>query len=240
MGRSDLRESPVRPLRGRHVALICCLLGLTAGATLGWSTATAAATACTRPDLHFNVGAATNTGVHRGVKATNPGMAIYDHDIACVKVSSLFLFNSNTSQVEIGGYEDPHQLAVCTYPAGSGPALVRVIYFNNLHQCIAPYMIDPWRSTTFTIHNDNLDNTFAFDFDGSAAGTLTGDFSYGSAITNGERWGLQDSPHADFDGLRFQNSTGFHDWTNTGGFSDSDPNYKNQIHSDTHVEVVPG
>lgn len=59
-------------------------------------------------------------------------------------------------------------------------------------------------------------------------------------ITNGERHSIGDIGYAHFTGLRFENGSGWHPWTNTQNFFNSDPDYRNFINSDTDVEVKLG
>ena len=62
-------------------------------------------------------------------------------------------------------------------------------------------------------------------------------FTIGRPITNGERDGNADRAYSDFNGLQFQDGSGWHDWVNTDPYADTDPDWNNFIQTCTHVLV---
>lgn len=223
------------------IALGACV-GFAASVRVGTSEATPA---CTTLPFHGNVVFKEDNGTHRGERVANPGMTIFNGSVECIRLSTIDVYSDDRNQIEIGWFEDPHQLLQCSnFPAGgTSPHLFTVPTKFGTQYC-------PSNPTTLTnttmdvaIRDDNLDGIWSFLHNGSGTGwtgpTLT--FSVGQILTNGERWGTQDAAIADFNGLQYrtQNLT-WASWTNAVAWCDSDPDYNNVKDSNTHVEVNGG
>jgi hypothetical protein len=91
----------------------------------------------------------------------------------------------------------------------------------------------------FNVHDDGADGNWKFVMDGTVFKSESFPMTIGVVTTNGERHG-DDIANSDFNGLKWENGTGWQSWSGTGtyGLADNDPNFKNDIVSDTHVKVV--
>ncbi len=217
--------------------------GVAVGATLGglaaaWGEARAAA--CSVDPLNTVVRLEPNG---RGLKVSAPGMGVFDGDVDCSRVSSLWVENSTGSRhVEIGWYEDPVDYYLCLPTTGTSPRIIALSYEGpNDYDCWGNPRTLSVGTDAFGVHDRDQDGVWRFVHEGALVWTSPdmGSFVTGLLYDNGERGNLENTAHADFDGLKRMGSGGrwvAPDSAYEVGYSD-DPGSKPCIYSATHTAV---
>jgi hypothetical protein len=183
-----------------------------------------------------------------GVKVANPGMAVFDGDPTCGRVSSIFVSNSTgTRFVEIGWYEDPHGTYNCLTPTGTGakPRVLAFSYDNGTADCKKNSAeLNDGAQVDFTISDANTDGVWNFSKDGSSIWTSADmtPFSSGIVINNGERQAYGYTPRAEFDGLKRMDPAdgSWGNWHGTAWWASESDDFGTDFcwDSNTHTRVV--
>jgi hypothetical protein len=226
-------------------ALLPFISGLLIGALVGATNpASSFATPCS--GVPYNTAARSNDGSleHRGDKADNDGIWVpaTGTSVSCIRVSSLIItHNGFADQVEVGWF-DASGRPECGYTGNGGPRQLWFARVNGTPYCATqtPDLINAQNQFhVFNVHDDGADGNWKFVMDGTVFKSESFPMTIGVVTTNGERHG-DDIANSDFNGLKWENGTGWQSWSGTGtyGLADNDPNFKNDIVSDTHVKVV--
>lgn len=189
-----------------------------------------------------------NMSTHRGNRpyTANGGMWIESVNASCVRVSSVFIISNDQSDWNEVGWFDAEGSPSCSY-TGSGPRLLWTAVDNTVYYCATqtPPALTKGQYDNFGVRDTNADGSWEYTHSGSVFKPFTNPhFTTGFPTTNGERHSTSDQAYAEFRGLQFQNSSGWHDWINptafsgVGGNTNNDPAWCNQFDSDTHIEVV--
>ena len=143
----------------------------------------------------------------RGNRAQNPGMHIYNDNVDCGRVSSLFVKNSTeTKLVEVGWFEDPSDSNwdyTCLGTTSGQPKLFAFVDTGTGYACDTGGQLSTG-DDAFTVKDQNQDGKWTFGHSGSDFYTSPdlGSFNSGLLRTNGERTGGGNEPaHSEFAGL---------------------------------------
>lgn len=168
-------------------------------------------------------------------------MLVVDTPIGCARASSIAVVNNDQSRfVELGWYEENQNVTPCPDTNGD-PRVLRAKGFDGEFVC-DPTTVYLSGSTwhDFKVQDGNQDGIWLYFRNGNQIGTYNlWPFVTGDPRANSERKrDHDDSAWADFEGLqRMVNSVDYVHWDGTTGIKDSDPDYRNCIRSDLHVEV---
>ncbi len=151
-------------------------------------------------------------------------------------------------QVEVGWFDAP-VLAICNYQStASGPYLLWALTDGKTFECWKdqnPPSVTASTSSTevydgYRVDDPSDNGQWNYYHNGTQFNSEPFPaFDYGMTITNGERHDqLTDLGHADFNGMQYENSGGWHDWTDPITVAENDSEYCNVFYSDkTHVSV---
>jgi hypothetical protein len=251
-GRRVRSVDAIGPVAMKHRwALLVLAAGLVSGGVIGILDADPSfATACT--GTAYNSATRSNDGSleHRGDKADNNGIWVpaTGTSVSCARISSLIIaHNGLADQVEVGWF-DASGLYVngqhpCSYAGSGGPRQLWFAVVNGDPYCATqtPNAISAQNQFhVFNVHDDAANGDWKFVMDGTLFKEESFPMTIGAVTTNGERHG-DDIANSEFKGLKWENSVGWYAWSGTGvfGLGDNDPDFKNDILSDTHVKVVP-
>jgi len=180
----------------------------------------------------------------RGNRVFGPGMRIYNDNVVCGRVSSLFVKNATeTKFVEVGWYEDPIDTNFdyqCLGTTSGPPELFAFVDTGTGYACSLGETLSGVDS--FSVRDQNQDGVWTFGHEGDDFYTSPdlGSFNSGLLRTNGERAGNGNEPaRSEFDGLDRLDSSGWSPWQGTFEASTSDdPDFHDCIDSDHHVRVI--
>jgi hypothetical protein len=182
----------------------------------------------------------------RGNRVQNPGMHIYNDNVDCGRVSSLFVKNATeTKFVEVGWFEDPSESNfdyTCLNNTSGQPKLFAYVDTGSGHACNTAGELSTG-DDAFTEQDQNQDGIWKFGHAGSDFYTSPnlGSFNSGLLRTNGERAGGGNEPaRSEFNGLdREDQFNNWPSWQNTFEASTSDdPGFHDCIDNDHHVRVI--
>jgi len=178
-----------------------------------------------------------------GVQVSSPGMAIYNGDVSCGRVSSLFVRNSDwTRWVEVGWIENAGSHYACVPDTNGPPKILAYAKFDGMTGCKNPASDLSEGTDGFKVHDDNQNGVWRYFHSGNEVWTSfdMSPFNSGLVEDNGERLNFSNTAHSDFDGLTRMNSSGsFTDWNSTDlhdGDSDDSGSHGCK-YSDTHTAV---
>lgn len=107
----------------------------------------------------------------RGNRAINPGMQIYNDDVACARVSSLFVTTADGSRwVEVGWFEDPaggDWDFYCLGTTSGSPRLFAYTYYDGLRDCYTGSSLTAGPADTFTVRDPDQNGVWTFGHGGS-------------------------------------------------------------------------
>jgi hypothetical protein len=168
-------------------------------------------------------------------------MAIYDGNVTCGRVSSIFVYNSAaTRYVEVGWYENPAGVYNCL-PVTNGPPKVLAFYLlDGVAACWGqPSTLSGGTTAGFWVDDNNQDAIWNFFYAGTNvynSGKMS-TFTTGILVNNGERLNTDNTAHADFDGMKRMNSSQqWVDWT-SATYSSNDSGMHGCYYSATHQAV---
>lgn len=182
-----------------------------------------------------------------GNRVQSPGMKVFDADISCARVSSLFVGTfDNSSFVEVGWYEDPPDPGwdfVCIGNSSVLPRELAFAYNSGLVSCLASGASVPPGQDAFTVSDANLDEVWTFGHGGSVFWTSPEmGFASGLLTTNGERESNNfDTAKSEFDGLQRMTLSGsWIPWQDASEYqaASNDPGFKDCIDADDHIRVI--
>lgn len=221
------------------------VLGFTAVAAFAVLTAgPAAAVTCTELGHGVLTDDSTQTGY--GDRVTNPGIAVRDTSLNCVRVSSVLVVDPGNAGtfVEVG-WQDTCGIDIqCGGPCDEVTSPHVLVYrnINGTPTCksgtpATPVTSSPNDGSTFKVSNPDHDNTFEYFWGTASQGSYFVGFSHGFLFGGvGERHNSGDSAWGHHDGLGYLGSAGsWNPWANTEGSSDVEPDYYYCWYSDTNV-----
>lgn len=162
----------------------------------------------------------------RGDRVSGLGMGVFDGNVDCGRVSSVFVYNSSlTRYVEVGWFESPQGAYSCIQDTGTGadpPRILAFAQFDGMRDCLNPAGSLSEGTQTFWVHDDNQDGIWKFYHSGTQVWTSfdMSPFTTGLLYDNGERLTFQNTAHADFDGLKRMAGQNWVAW-GSGGSTDT-------------------
>jgi hypothetical protein len=241
----------LQPSHSRVLSVVLGLgLGLVASFVLQIRSPLASANSCTV--LGHGVGAASGGGLQEGYgdRSMDPGVAVRDTQVLCRRISSLVVADSSNSAswVEVGWFDNCGDDSQCASnfqndcDQVSHPHILVYRAINGTPTCKSGTdRIDPTQAPNdgmvFKVTNPNHDNTWEYYAGGDSQGSYFVGFSKGLIQTQvGERHNSADSAWGHQQGLQYQGGGGgWHDWSNTEGSSDVQPDYYYCHISDTDL-----
>lgn len=219
------------------------LLGAAVGSLSVYSIHPAEASdGCPASGSPFNVFYQNGTG-GRGVRTANPGMGIYNGDVSCTRVSSIFVYSADgVNFVEAGWYEDPTNTYFCLDDTSGPPKRLAYVRFSGMRDCkhFPGTLSEADSPDEFSIFDDNQNGIWQFHHNGSKywESPDTGSFNSGVQQDNGERTNVHNTSHAEFRGMQKRDSS--QTWVNWSGVflgGDDDSGAKGCFYSNTHQAV---
>jgi hypothetical protein len=203
-----------------------------------------AAASC--PETHKNVASREGDHVHRGVgdfsvgqvtQDSPPGMKVENSAVTCARVSSLFVFRNLDYQIEVGWFDTTE--GGCGYPSNkTTPFSLAFAVKSGVNYCdVSPIELTWGNYHTFRVQDSNLDGVFSFAHNQTSLWSFDAGWSYGWAMTNGERHSYSDTAHSEFYGLMKDTASGWSDWSSPRYACDNDGAYDVVIHSNVNVTV---
>jgi hypothetical protein len=178
-----------------------------------------------------------------GDRVSNPGMGVFDGDVDCGRVSSIFVTNGAiTRWVEVGWYESPQGAYVCIPTTSGPPKILAFAYFDGMVDCKDPSPNLGEGTDNFWVQDRDQDGVWRYFRNGNQVWTSPdmSPFNSGTLYNNGERLNFRNTAHADFDGLKRMNHQGnWGDWSNTSLDTElsDDSGSHGCKYSDTHTAV---
>jgi hypothetical protein len=233
-------------LRSLGFLLTIGLTGIVAGTSAAIIHPPVALASCA--NVHYLTDAENNQGMgvgHRGNRSEG-GMWIESVDAPCVRISSLFIITADQNNWAEVGWSDQEGDPSCAY-SGTGPRLLWTAVDNGIYYCATqtPAALTKGDYDNFSVSDPNDNGDWQYVHSGTIFKTFTNpNMAYGNPTTNGERHSTSDQAYAEFQGLEYEDSSGWHEWTNPDGYSgvdgntNNDPDWCNQFDSGNQIEVV--
>jgi hypothetical protein len=235
LGRSRRLSAGARAL---HLVVVTSIVG----STFLIMTATAAL-ACHDPGSPWNTVYKPGGTDWWGNRVSGPGMGVFDGNVDCGRVSSLFVTNGPiTRWIEVGWYESPQGTYSCIPTTSGPPKILAFAVFDGMVDCKNPSANIGEGTDGFWVHDKDQDGVWKFFRNGNQVWTSfdMSPFNSGTLYNNGERLNFNNTAHADFDGLKKMLHQGnWADWNNTSLDTDlfDDSGSHGCKYSDTHTAV---
>jgi hypothetical protein len=204
------------------------------------------ARAVTCTDLGHGVTTDNTIQTGYGNRVGNPGIAVRNTSLNCVRVSSVLVVDTGNASTfaEVGWNDTCGDALVCGGPCDEVTSPHVLVYrtINGTPTCkpgtpSTPVTSEPTDGSPFKVSNPDHDNTFEYFYENVSQGSYFIRISHGFLFGFvGERHNSNDSAWGHHNELSYLGTAGnWNFWSNTHGTSDVEPDYYYCHYSDKNV-----